>query len=521
MSGKKHRHGLFEAAPERFRLRLDNITSASQLSREIIRSAWGWALAGSVLMALGGLATTLIPAWLGRTVDTVVAPAVAGAEASGVWRELVIALACLGGMYLVIITAQRLGHRFSWYGIQRAEHELSQQLLELTLRRAGRDHVPGERVSRLTADVRRSCQVLHALVGPPGELLQLLVTTALLWSFHPWLGLTLIIGAPLMLVGMYLVALPLGARVEDELEALGETAGTASDTLGGYRTLRGLHAERVAADRYATASRRALTAAVKSRSAEAWFEGLAELTGGLFAAALVGLAALLAVAGQISVGQLAAVTGLSTTVLGSLIGFIANLTGLWAATQGAGRRILDLMTSEPTDRTAPGPPPTGVVRNGFTTVRVPADAVHATAEALAAGWPGTLLAPHPEQLLAGSVLDNVRATGENPASPERATEALRRVGLEATELANGYATDTGDNGSALSGGQRQRVALARAVAADPEVLILVNPTSSVDTVTEHHIAQELHRVRAGRTTVVISDSPAFRAVADRVVEVES
>jgi len=144
-----------------------------------------------------------------------------------------------------------------------------------------------------------------------------------------------------------------------------------------------------------------------------------------------------------------------------------------------------------------------------------------SAEALASGWPGTLLAPHPEQLLAGSVLDNVRATGENPASPERATEALRRVGLEATELANGYATDTGDNGSALSGGQRQRVALARAVAADPEVLILVNPTSSVDTVTEHHIAQELHRVRAGRTTVVISDSPAFRAVADRVVEVES
>ena len=43
----------------------------------------------------------------------------------------------------------------------------------------------------------------------------------------------------------------------------------------------------------------------------------------------------------------------------------------------------------------------------------------------------------------------------------------------------------------------------------------------MDTVTEHRIAQELHRVRAGRTTVVISDSPAFRAVADRVVEVES
>ena len=94
-------------------------------------------------------------------------------------------------------------------------------------------------------------------------------------------------------------------------------------------------------------------------------------------------------------------------------------------------------------------------------------------------------------------------------------EWLERVGLPDPErIADSFPHQ-------LSGGQRQRVALARAVAADPEVLILVNPTSSVDTVTEHRIAQELHRVRAGRTTVVISDSPAFRAVADRVVEVES
>jgi hypothetical protein len=48
----------------------------------------------------------------------------------------------------------------------------------------------------------------------------------------------------------------------------------------------------------------------------------------------------------------------------------------------------------------------------------------------------------------------------------------------------------------------------------------VNPTSSVDTVTEQHIAEQLHRAREGRVTVVVSDSPIFRAAADRVVEVQ-
>jgi putative ABC transport system ATP-binding protein len=65
----------------------------------------------------------------------------------------------------------------------------------------------------------------------------------------------------------------------------------------------------------------------------------------------------------------------------------------------------------------------------------------------------------------------------------------------------------------LSGGQRQRVALARAVAFDPEVLVLQDPTTAVDSVTEQNIADRLSRQRADKITLVFSEAPAWHAVA--------
>jgi ABC-type multidrug transport system fused ATPase/permease subunit len=77
-----------------------------------------------------------------------------------------------------------------------------------------------------------------------------------------------------------------------------------------------------------------------------------------------------------------------------------------------------------------------------------------------------------------------------------------------------------ERGRALSGGQRQRVALARALLRDPDVLVLVEPTSAVDAHTEARIAERLAASRAGRTTVVVTASPLVLDRADTVLLVQ-
>src|SRR5262249_28837168 len=71
-------------------------------------------------------------------------------------------------------------------------------------------------------------------------------------------------------------------------------------------------------------------------------------------------------------------------------------------------------------------------------------------------------------------------------------------------------------GRTLSGGQAQRLRLVRALLADPEVLVLVEPTSAVDAHTEARIAAGIREARRGRTTIVVTNSPLLLGLADRV-----
>ncbi|NYE36976.1 ABC-type multidrug transport system fused ATPase/permease subunit [Nocardioides cavernae] len=121
------------------------------------------------------------------------------------------------------------------------------------------------------------------------------------------------------------------------------------------------------------------------------------------------------------------------------------------------------------------------------------------------------------QLFAGTLQDAVDPHGR--LSREQAEHALRVANAEDVydALPEGWQGQLDERGRGLSGGQRQRVVLARAVAADPPVLVLVEPTSAVDAHTEARIAARVAETRRGRTTVVTTVSPLWLHHADHVV----
>ncbi len=121
-------------------------------------------------------------------------------------------------------------------------------------------------------------------------------------------------------------------------------------------------------------------------------------------------------------------------------------------------------------------------------------------------------------LFSGSVERNV--TLENPdVSPEVVRRAAQLVGADRfiERLPGGYAQDVRERGASLSHGQRQLLSFVRALVYDPEVLVLDEATSSVDTETEHLIQQALERLMEGRTSIVIAHRLSTIQHADQIL----
>jgi ABC-type multidrug transport system fused ATPase/permease subunit len=128
-----------------------------------------------------------------------------------------------------------------------------------------------------------------------------------------------------------------------------------------------------------------------------------------------------------------------------------------------------------------------------------------------------LVADNDARLFAGRLSEELAPTGA-PAEPGALTAALHTAAAEdiVEALPNGLDTVVAERGRSFSGGQQQRLRLVRALMADPETLLLVEPTSAVDAHTEARIAERLATARIGRTTVVLTTSPLMLDRADRV-----
>jgi ATP-binding cassette, subfamily B, bacterial len=108
-------------------------------------------------------------------------------------------------------------------------------------------------------------------------------------------------------------------------------------------------------------------------------------------------------------------------------------------------------------------------------------------------------------LFSGTIEENIRYA-KSDASMEEVVEAAKAANVHdfISELPDGYGTVIGERGAKISGGERQRIAVARAFLRDAPILILDEPTSSIDSRTEEVILDALGRLMEGRTTILIA-----------------
>src|SRR3954452_56542 len=124
-------------------------------------------------------------------------------------------------------------------------------------------------------------------------------------------------------------------------------------------------------------------------------------------------------------------------------------------------------------------------------------------------------------LFSGSIFENIRY-GNGDATTEEIEEAARQANAHdfITAFPEGYETKLGEGGLKISGGERQRIAVARAFLRDAPILILDEPTSSIDSKTESVILEALERLMVGRTTIVIAHRLSTIRNVDEIIVID-
>ncbi|MET9925288.1 MULTISPECIES: ABC transporter ATP-binding protein [unclassified Streptomyces] len=513
---------------------------------------------GSVLGACHQTGEALVPVLIGLIVDRVVVRPDGGALA--LW------LVVLAVVYAMLSYGFRFGARAGERAAEQAAHQLRLDVVRRVLAphggaEAGRP--PGALVNVATEDARRVGALNMALTLGIAAVVGVVAGAVLLLRASVPLGLLVLIGAPvLMALGHYL-ARPLEHRSQAEQERAAHASGVAADLVAGVRVLKGLRAESAAAARYRSTSQASREANVRAARAAALQTGLMLTLTGAFIALVALVGGRLVLSGSIGLGALVSAVGLALFLPGP-IAVLAWVGAELAKARASAARIADVLAApgETTGGTTePVVPSTGELRlyglghaglDGIDLTVRPGEhlgiVVTDTADAATLlhclarrcdpdrgrieldGTPVTELAPaalrfallvaeHDAQLFDGSLLDNVTAAAPAGADPQPAMDAAAVDEVAAT-LPGGTSGRIGERGSSLSGGQRQRVALARALAADRSVLVVHDPTTAVDAATEARIATGIRRARTGRTTVLVTSSPALLAATDRVVLID-
>ncbi|MFJ6613387.1 ABC transporter ATP-binding protein [Streptomyces sp. NPDC091289] len=444
------------------------------------------------------------------------------------------------------------------HAVSYSHRVLMSQVVRLgaTLRAKARS---GDVAASAAADVESIGQAFEVVGRTVGAVIAAALVTVALTVTSPLLGLAVLIGVPAAVLSIGPLLRPLQARDEAQREQMGIATSQAGDIVAGLRILRGIGGETRFAERFRRTSQQVRRAGESAGRMEAWLQAAGVLLPGLVTVGIVWFGARLALDGTITAGELIAFYGASAflTLPVSTATEAAETVSLARVAAG---RICTLLQLEP-DTVAPahpeplppGPlsltdPETGITARAgrLTVVVAPTDRTGDLADRLTRpvrsdGAPPVLLGGVPldrvdlaelrartlrsgpgDPLFTGTVREELTA-----ATPSRSPESLDRAlrAADATDvidaLPGGLDARVDEGGRALSGGQRQRLVLARALLASPDVLVLEDPTASVDAHTEARVAERVAALRTGRTTLVFSDSPLWRGVADHEIRLDA
>jgi ABC-type multidrug transport system fused ATPase/permease subunit len=407
----------------------------------------------------------------------------------------------------------------------------------------------GEVVAIGTNDLSHIGNAMDVTARAAGSLVSFFVVAVLLLRSSVTLGLVVLIGVPLLLLAIGPLLKPLQRRTLAQREMMGSLANLATDIVSGLRVLRGIGGEQVFHGRYAEESQRVRRAGVQVGRLQSVLDATQVLLPGIFVVAVVWIGARFAVEGTITAGELVAFYGYAAFLmlpLRTVTEFANKLIRAFVAARRI-NRILAL-ESEVVDPESPrtAPPENSelidvasglVVTPGLLTAVVsdPPEESALIADRLGryhegeVRWGEVPLDELPRHvvrrrivvsdtgasLFSGRLGDELDLRGHGQSSVLAALHAASAEDI-LDALPEGLDALVTERGRSFSGGQRQRLVLARVLTLDPEVLILVEPTSAVDAHTEARVATRLHDLRAGRTTVVMSSSPLILDRADLV-----
>jgi ABC-type multidrug transport system fused ATPase/permease subunit len=500
------------------------------------------------------VAQALMPATIGHAIDAGLVGGDTGALVA--WSGALLAL----GAWAAVTGTMR--HRFVVFNWLSGAY-LTLQVVTRQATRLGatlpKRLATGEVVSVGLADISHIGNAMDISARGSGAVVSIVVVGVILLVASPPLGLVVLLGVPLMAAAVAPLLRPLHRAQHHQRELVGELTTRSGDIVAGLRVLRGIGGEQVFADRYRAESQAVRWAGVRVAKADALLDAAQVLLPGLLVALVTWLGARFASNGTISVGQLVAFYGYAFFLIQPMRTLTEAADKITKALVSAGRvvRILAMRPDLPDEGTAAAPGRADlvdissglVVRPGrllAVAAAEPADA-QAIAERLSrfadgeVAWGAVrlrdvpmetvrrriLLATNDDRLFSGRLGDELTSGAAdagadhdaNGAAADRLGTALHAACAEDLVDDVGLDSHVAGAGREFSGGQQQRLRLARALAADPDVLILVEPTSAVDAHTEARIAARLAKARGGRTTVVCTTSPLVLDRADHVAYV--